>query len=464
MKQLSLAERAGLGKAARSSVPRESHAEWSPPEGRPDPVALLESQSGDRVPELVPIRYGRMLVSPFTFFRGAALPMAVDLARTPSSGLTVQICGDAHLSNFGIFASPERNMLFDANDFDETLPGPWEWDVKRLTASLEVAGRDNAYSRKQRRGIVLAGVESYRQAMRAFADMGNLDVWYSRADVDRVREALENRVTTGRQRRFLKEVDKARTRTGAEAFRKLCTVTDGRARIVADPPLVVPLSEMLPAHVDEATIIREMTTMLTRYQRTLEANRRHLFARYRFGDIAHKVVGVGSVGTRCWIVLLEDRDGSDPLLLQVKQAQESVLTTSLPPSRYDNQGQRVVEGQRLMQAASDIFLGWLRATGLDGVSRDFYVRQLRDWKMSVDIEMLRPAGMLMYAQLCGWTLARAHARSGDAVAIAAYLGRGEAFDHAIADFASAYADQNESDYAVFAEAAKTERIPVHAGV
>jgi uncharacterized protein (DUF2252 family) len=460
MKQLTMAERAERGKAARASVPRERHAGWTAPAGRADPVALLESQAADRVPELLPIRYGRIGVSPFTFYRGAALLMARDLASTPTSGLEVQACGDAHLSNFGLFASPERNLMFDANDFDETLPGPWEWDVKRLAASLEVAGRDNCYPRKQRRRVVLASALAYREAMRSFAGMGNLDVWYSRADAAHIQQAIEARFTGRRTEMATREFEKARTRSSAEAFGKLCAVDGGRTRIIADPPLVVPLSQMLPPDVDEADLVDQMSALLARYRRTLPADRRNLFQRYRFADMAHKVVGVGSVGTRCWIVLLEDRDGSDPLFLQVKQAQESVLAGGLRPSRYDNQGQRVVEGQRLMQAASDIFLGWLRATGLDDVTRDFYVRQLRDWKLSVDIDQLKPAGMQVYGELCAWTLARAHARSGDAVAIAAYLGSNDAFDRAVADFADGYADQNERDYDAFTAAVKAGHLPV----
>src|SRR5215467_11556823 len=325
--------------------------------GRADPVALLEGQAAYRVTELLPIRYGRMSVSAFTFYRGAALLMADDLAGTPTSGLEVQACGDAHLSNFGLFASPERNLVFDVNVFDETLPGPWEWDVKRLAASLEVAGRDNCYPRKQRRRVVLGTVQAYREGMRGFAGMSNLDVWYSRADATQIQEAIKARFPARRSEIAARDIEKARTRGSAEAFGKLCTVDDGgRARIVADPPLVVPLSQMLPAHMDEASIVAEMSAMFARYQRTLPADRRRLFQRYRFADMAHKVVGVGSVGTRCWIVLLVDRDGTDPLFLQVKQAQESVLADVLRPSRFDNQGQRVVEGQRLMQAASDIFL------------------------------------------------------------------------------------------------------------
>jgi uncharacterized protein (DUF2252 family) len=459
------AERAARGKAARAAVPRERHAEFDPPSDRPDPIALLEEQAKTRVPELVPVRWGRMLVSPFTYYRGAALPMASDLATTPISGLAVQACGDAHLSNFGIFGSAERRLLFDVNDFDETLPGPWEWDVKRLAASLEVAGRDNGLLPKQRRDIILAGVSRYRQAMREFASMTNLDVWYARADMTEVRAQFDVQLRA-RQRKLLDEgLAKARTRDSTQELGKLTRVVDGRPRIVSDPPLLVPIDELIPTETDRADLEGQLTDLIAKYQRTLETDRRYLLQQFEFCDMARKVVGVGSVGTRCWIVLMLGRDETDPLFLQVKEAEASVLSRFVGASKYPNQGQRVVAGQRLMQAASDIFLGWQRIeSGLDEKPRDFYVRQLRDWKFSIEIATLRPEGLQLYAGLCGWTLARAHARSGDRIAIAAYLGGSDVFDKAIARFATAYADQNERDYQALTDAVKSGRITAELGL
>ncbi|HEX3492886.1 MAG TPA: DUF2252 domain-containing protein, partial [Streptosporangiaceae bacterium] len=398
--------------------------------------------------ELVPVRYGRMMVSPFTYFRGAALPMASDLSNTPVTGLPVQACGDAHLSNFGIFGSPERRLVFDVNDFDETLPGPWEWDVKRLAASLEVAARGNGFSGKQRRGIVAAMARQYRDAMREFAGMSDLDVWYASADMDDFRRRFKGRMTSRQHKLVGKGISKARTRDSTQEVGKLTRMVDGRPRIISDPPLIVPIDELLAnRRADRKFIESELSDLIAKYRRTLETDRRFLLEQYEFADMAHKVVGVGSVGTRCWIVLMLGRNTKDPLFLQVKEASESVLCRYVGGSKYANQGQRVVAGQRLMQASSDIFLGWQRAeAGLDGQSRDFYVRQLRDWKMSLDIDALIPSGMQMYGQLCGWTLARAHARSGDRIAIASYLGGADAFDKAITQFAAAYADQNERDY------------------
>jgi uncharacterized protein (DUF2252 family) len=459
------AERAARGKAARATAPRDSHGTFDPPPDRPDPVALLKEQATSRVPELVPVRYGRMLVSPFTFFRGAALGMACDLARTPTTGLVVQACGDAHLSNFGIFASPERRLVFDINDFDETLPAPWEWDVKRLAASLEVAARTNGIPRPDRREIVASSVARYRTAMRRFAGMTNLEVWYAHAEVDDLQTQYQSLLSARQRKRVAEGTAKAMTRDSMQAFSKLCCTVDGEPRIKADPPLIVPLADLLPGEMDATGMEQEVKGLLAKYRRTLETDRRHLLEQYDFVDIARKVVGVGSVGTRCWIVLLFGRDQQDPLFLQVKEAQRSVLATFAGASRYSNQGQRVVAGQRLMQASSDIFLGWQRTpAGLDGVARDFYVRQLRDWKFSLDIETMLPAGLRIYAELCGWTLARAHARSGDRVAIAAYLGGGEVFDQAITRFASAYADQTERDHAALADAAASGRIKVGSGV
>ena len=453
------AERAARGKEARAAVPRDSHAVFDPPPGRPDPVGLLEEQAKSRVPELVPVRRGRMMVSPFTYYRGAALPMASDLSHTPVSGLAVQACGDAHLSNFGIFGSAERRLVFDVNDFDETTPGPWEWDVKRLAASLEVAGRGNGFSGKDRREIVTAAVARYRQAMRTFAGMTNLDIWYAHADLDELR-AQFNTQLKARQRKMLDQgMAKARTRDSMQEVAKLTHVVDGLPKIIADPPLLVPITDLLPRQTDQAAFQAQITDLLAKYQRTLETDRRYLLDQYEYADMARKVVGVGSVGTRCWIVLLHGRNESDPLFLQIKEAEASVLSRFVGASKYTNMGQRVVAGQRLMQATSDIFLGWQRIeAGLDGKQRDFYIRQLRDWKYSIAIEALIPRGMRIYGELCGWTLARAHARSGDRIAIAAYLGGSDVFDQAITQFAAAYADQNERDHQALVDAVASGRL------
>jgi uncharacterized protein (DUF2252 family) len=463
--KLSPAERAARGKAARAEVPRDRHAEFDPPADRPDPLVLLEEQAKTRVPELVPIRWGRMMASPFAFYRGAALPMASDLAGTPVSGLAVQACGDAHLSNFGLFGSAERRLMFDVNDFDETLPGPWEWDVKRLAASLEVAARENGLSHKQCRETVTAGVVRYRQAMREFAAMTNLDVWYAHADMTEVRAQFDTQLRA-RQRKMVDEgLAKARTRDSMQQLPKLTRIVDGRPRIVSDAPLLVPIDELVANETDRADLTGEITGLIAKYQRTLETDRRYLLQQFDYCDMARKVVGVGSVGTRCWIVLMLGRDDSDPLFLQVKEAEASVLSRFVGASKYANQGQRVVAGQRLMQASSDIFLGWQRnEKGLDGKARDFYVRQLRDWKFSIEIGTLRPEGLQLYAALCGWTLARAHARSGDRIAIAAYLGGSDVFDKAIVKFAAAYADQNERDYESLVDAVKSGRITAEPGL
>jgi len=463
--RLKPAERAARGKAARARVPRDTHAVFDPPADRPDPLGLLEEQARSRIPELVPVRWGRMMVSPFTYYRGAALPMASDLATTPASGLAVQACGDAHLSNFGLFGSAERRLIFDVNDFDETLPGPWEWDVKRLAASLDVAGRDNGFPARARRDTVMATVTRYRQAMREFATMTNLDVWYARADVNELRAQLDAQLRA-RQRKLLdKGLAKARTRDSMQELAKLTRTVDGRPRIVSDPPLLVPVDELIASETDRATFEAEMTGLIAKYQRTLETDRRYLLQQFEYCDMARKVVGVGSVGTRCWIVLMLGRDETDPLFLQVKEAEASVLSRFAAASKYANQGQRVVAGQRLMQTASDIFLGWQHVeAGADGQARDFYIRQLRDWKFSVEIESLRPDGLQMYGELCGWTLARAHARSGDRIAIAAYLGNSDVFDRAITKFAAAYADQNERDYHALVDAVKSGRITAEPGI
>ena len=462
--RLTPAERQVRGKAARAEVPRESHAVWEPPPGRPDPVGLLESQGEARVPELVPVRYGRMMESPFTYYRGAALPMASDLASTPACGLIVQACGDAHLSNFGLFGSPERKLVFDVNDFDETLPAPWEWDVKRLAASLEVAARENGFAAKDRRKIVLSTVARYRQAMREFAGLGNLNVWYTQVDIDEFRARWDG-LLRERQRKVLdKGLAKARTRDSMQELRKLTHVEDGRPRIIPDPPVVVPLRDLLGEQFEGGDFEAQLRGLIAKYRRTLQPDRRVLLEQFEFTDMARKVVGVGSVGTRCWIILMLGRDDSDPLFLQVKEAEESVLSRFAGASKYANQGERVVNGQRLMQASSDIFLGWQRTTGLDGLTRDFYIRQLRDWKFSVDIDAMIPRGMRLYGELCGLTLARAHARSGDEIAIAAYLGNSAAFENAIGEFAVAYADQNERDHQAFTAAIASGRLNAERGV
>jgi uncharacterized protein (DUF2252 family) len=463
--RLTRAERAVRGKEARAEVPRDSHAVFDPPPDRPDPIGLLEEQANSRVPELVPVRWGRMMMSPFTYYRGAALPMASDLATTPMSGLAVQACGDAHLSNFGIFGSAERSLVFDVNDFDETLPGPWEWDVKRLAASLEVAGRGNGYSGKERRDIVTASVGSYRQAMRNFATMTNLGVWYAHADMDRLRAQFESQLKARQRKVVDKGLAKARIRDSMQEVAKLTRLVDGRPRIISDPPLLVLVDELLPRQTDQIAFESQLKDLLGKYRRTLETDRRFLLDQFEVADRARKVVGVGSVGTRCWIVLMLGRDDADPLFLQVKEAETSVLSRFVGASRYANQGQRVVAGQRLMQATSDIFLGWQRTeAGLDGRSRDFYVRQLRDWKFSVEIETMVPSGLRMYGNLCGWTLARAHARSGDRIAIATYLGSSDVFDRAITQFAAAYADQNERDHQALVDAVTSGRITAERGL
>ena len=449
-KPLSRVERRALGKTTRAKVPLDAHTVFEPAPDR-DPVGLLLAQADTRVPELVPIRHGRMLVSPFTFFRGAALPMAADLAGTPTSGLRVQLCGDAHLANFGGFASPGRRLVFDVNDFDETLPGPFEWDVKRLAASLVVAGRDNDFTDQDCRRVVLAGVRSYRTAMREFARMPLLDVWYAHLEVEEAVAKLESHLAKRGRKLTEKAMAKARTRDSLQALGKLTTVVDGQRRIASDPPLIVPVEELF-TDTDTDALYAQLNDLLDAYAHTLQSDRRHLIQQFTLVHAARKVVGVGSVGTRAWILLLEAGDDQEPLFLQAKEAQTSVLADYCGQSQYANEGERVVAGQHLMQAASDIFLGWERTTGADGIERDFYVRQLRDWKLSAPIEQMAPAGMRAYAGLCGWTLARAHARSGDRIALAAYLGKSDAFDVAIADFARAYADQNEADHAALARA------------
>ena len=456
-------ERMAMGKAARKKAPRSSHGRWEPAVNRPDPVALLQEQAVSRVQELVPIRYGRMLVSPFTFYRGAALIMAADLAATPNSGLRVQVCGDAHLSNFGVFASPERQAMFDINDFDETLPGPWEWDMKRLAASFEIAGRDRGFASAARREVVLATTAEYRARMKQTAAMRNLDVWYAHIEFEGLLDQLEA-LTRKQATKARANLAKARTRDSMQAFAKLTHMVDGERRIIADAPLVVPIEDLLPAGSERDDIEAEIRGIIRDYRSTLETDRRQLLEDFSYVHLARKLVGVGSVGTRAWILLMLGRDDQDPLFLQAKEAQESVLERFVGKSQYANHGQRVVAGQRLMQAASDIFLGWTRVTGVDGQARDYYLRQLRDWKGSADIDTMSAAVMTIYARVCAATLARAHARSGDRIAIASYLGNSDVFDRAIADFSSAYADQNERDYQALAQAVASGRVVAQTGL
>lgn len=462
---LSFADRRALGRAARATTPRSSHAEWETPAGRRDPVDILLAQATTRVPELVPLRHARMMASPFAFYRGAAAIMAADLADTPVTGLTAQICGDAHLSNFGLFGTPEREMVFDINDFDETLPGPWEWDVKRLAASFEIAGRHRGFSARQRRASTIAVARGYRNRMRESAEDDVLASWYSHLTADQLIDWVRAQRHAGfarsvQVRQIERIVAKARTQNSAKVFKSLVDATDSGPRIRSDPPLIVPLEELVSD--SEAAVINEwMLALLRDYRRSL----RDVYSPlddFRFEHIARKVVGVGSVGTRAWLVLLTGRDERDPLLLQAKEAEASVLEAHLPPSVYPTHGERVVRGQRAMQAASDIFLGWTRLVGIDGRDHDYYLRQFRDWKGSIDVEQLQVEGAMLYAQICGETLARAHARSGDRVAIAGYLGAGDTFDRAISEFARGYADQNESDYEAFAAAAASGRVELPA--
>jgi uncharacterized protein (DUF2252 family) len=439
---------------------------FDPPSSRPDPVALLEAQAANRLPELVPVRYGRMLVSPFTFYRGAAAIMASDLAATPDSGLRVQACGDAHLANFGAFGSPERSLVFDINDFDETAPGPWEWDVKRLVTSLEIAGVANGHSAGERRGILLAAAREYRETMRGFAAMRNLDVWYAHMNLTEEFARVSKNAPSKVARKAQKNLDKARTRDSMQAMEKFTEVVDGRRRISGAPPLIVPLNDLAQQWGVAGDVAQnEMRSVLRGYRRTLQTDRRDLLSQFEYLDMALKVVGVGSVGTRAWMMLLAGRDSGDPLFLQAKEAQESVLEPYAGRSEYLNAGQRVVAGQRLMQASSDIFLGWHRVKSpVDGVARDYYVRQLRDWKGSADVDNMDPQRLHLYGRMCAWTLAKAHARSGDRIALAAYLGGSSAFDKAIAEFAVAYAEQNSKDYAALQQAVEDGRIEARTGI
>jgi uncharacterized protein (DUF2252 family) len=458
-------DRAARGKAVRRLLPRERLAEWTPAQRSHQPINLLGEQAVTRVPELVPIRHGRMAASPFAYYRGAALPMAADLATAPHSGLTVQLCGDAHLSNFGGFASPERAMFFDVNDFDETHPGPFEWDVKRLAASLEVAARGRALDSKAARTLTLAGVRSYQQALRSFAVMPGLEVWYSHLDVNGVIQRWGASVDPKRVREFQRNVEKAAaSKDQIKARVKLTRSTPDGLRFVSDPPLLVPVTELFGS--EEAQSLEHVIHETIRaYRRTLQGDRRRLLETYKFVDLARKVVGVGSVGTRAWVALFVGRNEADTLILQIKEAEASVLERFLGRSAYNNHGQRVVEGQRLMQAASDIFLGWQRvAQGVDGRPHDYYVRQLWDWKLSPNIDVLLPDALAAYAQMCGWTLARSHARSGDPVAIGSYVGGSDTFPQAIARFATAYADQNEADHRALLQAIAEGTLPAETGV
>jgi uncharacterized protein (DUF2252 family) len=465
---LTVDQRVARGRAARREAPRSEHGRWEPAADRPDPVTLLEEQGASRVPELVPIRYGRMLVSPFTFYRGAAAIMAADLAPTPVSGITVQLCGDAHLSNFGVFGTPERQLIFDINDFDETLPGPWEWDVKRMAASFEIMGRFRGFSPDNRYAIVTAGVREYRQRMRRAADMPTLGAWYDQLDADvllkMVRQQVRLKQLDKKSARWAeKHVTQAYANDSARVFAKRAGQVGGELRIAADPPLIVPVEDLIVPGTqweDPAPLIKKL---LASYRLTL-GHQGHPLEEFRYVHAARKVVGVGSVGTRCYILLLIGRDNDDPLFLQVKEAQASVLEPYAGRSTFPHHGLRVVMGQRLMQAATDIFLGWQRIQGLDGLTRDYYVRQFHDWKGSADVERMPMPGAAQYARLCGATLARAHARWGDRIAIASYLGQGDLFDRAIAQFSAAYADQNERDYQTFAAAVNSGRLIAQTGV
>jgi uncharacterized protein (DUF2252 family) len=451
------AESSARGRAARSELPRSAHAEWEPVASRRDPVDLLEEQAHTRLPELGPIRYGRMLTSPFAFFRGGAYLMAADLAAGPRTGLHAQLCGDAHLSNFGIFAAPDRRLVFSINDFDETLPGPFEWDVKRLAASFAVAARERGFDDASRRSIVTAAVREYREAMAGFAEMRNVDVWYARLDVTGIRDRLRAELSGKQLKRFESNVARVRTKDSMRALAKLCHTVNGQLRILGNPPFVTPIEDVVPGAEQEhlEDVVRRM---IRTYRRTLPHDRRHLLESYRYVHAARKVVGVGSVGARTWILLMVGRDDTDPLFLQFKEAQASVLEPFLGKTRYTQHGQRVVEGQRMMQAAPDILLGWERIITIDGEQRDFYIRQLWDSKGSAEIEVMDPSGLEAYGTICGWTLARAHARSGDRIAIASYLGSGDAFDRAMTAFAETYADQNDRDFRALQEAVDSGRV------
>jgi hypothetical protein len=444
-------------------MPRSRHGQWKPPADRTDPLEILARQATTRIPDLVPIRYGRMAASPFAFFRGAAAVMAADLAHEERSGLDVQLCGDAHLSNFGGFASPERDLIFDVNDFDETIPGPFEWDLKRLAASLEIAARSRQFDRSVCASIVAQGACSYREAMREFAAMRDLDIWYSRLDSAAITDRWGAQASRTLTDNFQKRIAKAQSKDHLAALAKLTVEVDGALRFVDNPPLMVPAEELFTDVYSKQTM-GSLYDALSQYRRTLSGDRQRLLEKYQFVDLARKVVGVGSVGSRCWVALFTGRDNGDPLFLQVKEAEAAVGEPFLGRSEYPHHGQRVVEGQRLMQGASDIFLGWDSFRGEDGAARDFYLRQLWDWKLSVDVESMAADSLGIYAQVCGWTLARAHARSGDPIAMGSYLGGGDRFDRAMGEFASTYADQNERDFEGLTGAIARGRIPAETGV
>ncbi len=464
IRHLTVRERTERGKAARAHCPRAGHAEWAPATDRPDPVALLQAQAKTRIPELTPIRYGRMLVSPLSFYRGAAAIMASDLSTMPHTGLEVQLCGDAHLSNFGGFASPERELILDINDFDETLPGPWEWDLKRLAASIEIAGRERAFGAAAVRDLVLDVTGEYRRSMREFAALDNLDLWYLHIDVPGVRARWGEDISGKEMKAITKNMARAYHKDNHRALEKLTLTVDGKLRIVAHPPLIIPVEDFLSAD-QQVRFEEEIMSFFHHYRATLRDDRRRLLESYQYADLARKVVGVGSVGTRSWIVLMQGRDESDALFLQVKEAQSSVLEPYLGKSAYAAHGRRVVEGQWLMQASSDIFLGWDRVQASEfGPGADYYVRQLWDWKISFDIERMTLGELIVYGKMCAWTLARAHARSGDRIAISAYLGKSDRIDRSLADFASAYADQNERDYQVLAAAVERGLVQAEMGV
>jgi uncharacterized protein (DUF2252 family) len=463
VEHLTMPERTARGRGARAEVPRSAHAEWTPPPHRRDAIDLLEEQAATRVPELVPLRYGRMLVSPFTFYRGAAFLMASDLSGLPRTSLDTQLCGDAHLSNFGVYAAPDRELIFDVNDFDETLRGPFEWDLKRLVTSFAVAGRDRGFDAKQRALINAAVTRAYRRAMRAFAALPSLDLWYSRINVDQLAQHMVKVASATQLKRFERNLAKAQSKNSLKAFGKLTEVVNGGSQIRNDPPVVVRIHELFPGE-SHSRLDDTARSMVLAYRRTLSDDRRQLLERFDYVDSARKVVGVGSVGTRAWIMLLLGRDNQDPLFLQFKEAEASVLEPFLGKSDYENHGRRVVEGQRLTQGASDIMLGWLRAEGVDGVDRDYYVRQLWDQKGSALVELMNASALAEYGKVCGRTLARAHARAGDSAAIAGYLGRGDSFDRALARFAEDYADQNELDYQAVRQAVDDGRIAVEVGV
>ncbi len=466
VQHLSYDERRARGKEAANATPADAHRGWEPAADRPDPIAILEEQNRTREPELVPVRHGRMMVSPFTFYRGAAAIMAADLAPTPRAGLTVQLCGDAHLSNFGGFASPERRLVFDLNDFDETLPGPFEFDVKRLAASFTIAAQNNGFTKADTKAVTQACVAAYRDAVRSFAQMRTMDLWYAHISEDDIQggltTALKSKVEAKELKRGERNIERSRTRDSLQALSKLAEKVDGRYRIVSQPPIVIPARELRASYgMSDADVEQTLHEQFRAYRATLQSDRRHLLERFKVVDVAHKVVGVGSVGTRAFIVLLQGRDEEDPLFLQVKEAKTSVLEDYLPKSRYTQNGERVVAGQRLMQAVSDIFLGWTR--GRD-TSRYFYWRQLRDMKGAALVDQMSPTLMTYYGQLCGWTLARAHARSGDPVALAEYLGETDGFDRAITHFARRYAEQNEKDYAALQDAVASGRLQAVSGM